>query len=231
MTRILFFDIESAGVNALKSDLGFVIIFGYKWSDEREAHTLTLSRTDLRNFDDSKLLVKASKLMIEADLLVGHFASVFDRRFIQGRLLLNNLPPIPFTKLRDTCMIARSVANFSSNRLKHLAKILGMKNQKLENNWPSAWFQVMKGNTQALEDLAEYCKGDVIALEELYNRLKVFDNPHPRLYMDRAKCGVCGGNVQYRGFSWVGQSKYRRTQCSKCGRWSRETNRVKVEIV
>ena len=62
MTRILFFDIESAGVNALKSDLGFVIIFGYKWSDEREAHTLTLSQTDLRNFDDSKLLIKASKL-------------------------------------------------------------------------------------------------------------------------------------------------------------------------
>ena len=231
MTRILFFDIESAGVNALKSDLGFVIIFGYKWSDEREAHTLTLSQTDLRNFDDSKLLIKASKLMIEADLLVGHFASVFDRRFIQGRLLLNNLPPIPFTKLRDTCMIARSVANFSSNRLKHLAKILGMKNQKLENNWPSAWFHVMIGNTQALEDLAEYCRGDVVALEELYNRLKVYDNPHPRLYEDRAKCGVCGGNVQYRGFSWVGQNKYRRTQCQKCGRWSRETNRVKVEIV
>jgi hypothetical protein len=227
--KILFLDLESCGVNALKSDLGFVVIFGYKWAHEKEAHSIVLSQTDLRNFDDSKLLVKASKLMAEADLLVGHFASVFDRRFIQGRLLINGLPPIPMTKLRDTCMISRSVANFSSNRLKHLAKILGMKNQKLENNWPDAWFQIMRGNMEALHDLAIYCEGDVLALEELYNRLKVFDNPHPRLYMDRAKCGVCGGNVQYRGFSWVGQNKYRRTQCSKCGRWSRETTRYKGE--
>jgi len=126
--KILFLDLESCGVNALKSDLGFVVIFGYKWAHEKEAHSIVLSQTDLRNFDDSKLLVKASKLMAEADLLVGHFASVFDRRFIQGRLLINGLPPIPMTKLRDTCMISRSVANFSSNRLKHLAKILGMKN-------------------------------------------------------------------------------------------------------
>lgn len=231
MARILFFDIETAGVNALQSDLGFVIIFGYKWSDEAEAHAITIDSASLRRFDDRRILTLASKLLEQADLIVGHFAAVFDRRFIQGRLLINHLPPIPPTKLRDTCMIARSVANFSSNRLKHLAKILEFKNQKLENNWPTAWFQVMRGNAKALAGMAEYCKGDVLALEELYYALRPFDNAHPRIVMDRWVCGACGADVQYRGFALVGQNRYRRYQCTVCGRWGRETKAMKNEKI
>jgi hypothetical protein len=226
--KILSFDLESAGVNALKSDLGFVICFGYKWAHEKQAHAITISRSALMAFDDSALLKEASKLMSEADLLVGHYASVFDRRFIQGRLLINGLPPIPPTKMRDTCMIARSVANFSSNRLKHLAKILDLRHQKLENNWPDAWFEVMRGNMTSLHDLAEYCKGDVLAVEELYHRLCPFDNAHPRMVADRSLCKTCGGKVEYRGFAYVNESKYRKYVCKSCSKWGRETNAVKA---
>lgn len=222
MAKILSFDIESAGVNALHSDLGFVIVFGYKWAHEKHAHAITISREALKRFDDRELLVQASKLLSEADLIVGHFASVFDRRFIQGRLLVHGLPPIPPVKMRDTCMIARSVANFSSNRLKNLAKTLNLKNQKLENNWPQAWFDVMRGNHRALRGMAEYCKGDVLAVEELYLKLRPFDNPHPRLVADRTKCGSCGSSkIQYRGYAFVGQRRYRRYQCFGCGKWDR----------
>lgn len=225
--KILFFDIESTGVNALRSDLGIVMLFGYKWAHEKRAHVLKITAHDLRNLDDRKLLIAASALLDEADILVGHFASVFDRRFIQGRLLIHGLPPIPNTKMRDTCMVARSVANYSSNRLKHLAKILNLKHQKLENNWPEAWFEVLRGNMHVLDQLADYCKGDVLALEELYYRLLPFDTPHPRLVEDRSKCGSCGGAVEYRGFAWVGQNKYRRFVCKACRRWDRERKAVR----
>jgi len=225
--KILCFDIESAGVNALKSDLGFVILFGYKWLHQKKAHTIKIERQYLKRFDDSKLLKKASKVFQKADLIVAHFGSVFDRRFIQGRLLINDLPPIPNTKMRDTCMMARSIANYSSNRLKHLAKILNLKNQKLENNWPSAWFQVMRGNIKCLNDLAKYCEGDVLALEELYLRLRPYDNPHPRLTESRSLCRVCGGKVQYHGFAYIGENKYRRYQCIDCNKWDRERKAVK----
>lgn len=224
--KILCFDIESAGVNALKADLGFVILFGYKWLHEKEAKVITISGPDLRKFDDRRLLVAASKLFESADLVVGHFASIFDRRFINGRLLIHGLPPLPPTKLRDTCLIARSVANFSSNRLKHLAKILELRHQKLENGWPSAWFQVMQGDMKALQKLAVYCKGDVVALEDLYLRLRPYDNPHPRIVEDREKCPKCGGNVQYHGTIPVGEYKYRRFQCMECGGWGRERKHV-----
>jgi len=228
--RILYFDIETAGVQALKSDLGFVILFGFKWSDESEVHVLQIDEKSLKRFDDSKLLQEASKLLTEADLTVTHFGSVFDRRFIQGRLLINNLPPIPPTKMRDTCFIARSTANFSSNRLKYLAKILNLKNQKLDNDWPMAWFSVMQGDMKALKGLARYCKGDVLALEELYLRLRPFDAAHTRIIMDRAKCPVCSGAIEYRGYALVASRRYRRFVCKKCKRWSRETSAVKEAV-
>lgn len=227
--KILTFDIESAGVNALKSDLGFVILFGWKFLHQKEANCLIIEPEDLQNFDDSNLLRKASELMNEADILVGHFASEFDRRFIQGRLLINNLPPISPTKLRDTCMLARSIANFSSNRLKHLAHILHLKNQKGASGWPEAWFQVMQGNYRELQKLSRYCKQDVLATEELYLRLRPFDNPHPRIVEDRSRCPVCNGEVEYRGYAWVGANKYRRFVCTKCRKWSRATSAEKTE--
>jgi len=226
-TKILFFDIESAGVNALRSDLGFVILFGYKWGHEKEAKVIKISKALLKHFDDSELLLKASKVFTEADLIVAHYGSIFDRRFIQGRLLINRLSPIPNTKMRDTCMIARSVANFSSNRLKHLAKILDLKHQKLDNNWPIAWFKVMQGDLATLDKLAIYCKGDVLVLEELYNRLLPFDNAHPRLVLDRALCGICGGKVVYHGIAIMATNSYKRYQCTQCGKWGRETKAIK----
>ena len=223
--KILYFDIESAGVNALRSDLGFVILFGYKWNYEKEARIIVIDRTNLRKFNDKILLQKASRVFTKADLVVAHYGSVFDRRFIQGRLLLNGLPPIPATKMRDTCMVARSVANFSSNRLKHLAKILNLRHQKLDNNWPTAWLLAMQGNMKAIHGLVKYCKGDVLALEELYNRLLPFDNAHPRIYFDD-KCRVCGGEVTHHGISFIGERRYRRWQCSKCGKWDRSRKAI-----
>jgi hypothetical protein len=224
---IMYLDLESIGVNALKADLGRVVVFGYKFEGDKKARSLTLTQRELKRFDDKRLLVEASKLIAKADILVGHFASVFDRRFFQGRLLIHGLPPIPPTRLRDTYMISRSVANYSSNRLKHLCKILGFENQKLENGWPMAWFEVMQGNMKSLRAMAKYCEGDVEALQELYRRLLPFDNAHPRIYEDRTKCGSCGGEVQYRGTIIVRDARFRRYVCKSCSHWGRETQKVK----
>ncbi len=226
LPKILFYDIESGGVNALRSDLGFVLMFGYKWAHEKQAKILTIKKEDLKHFNDGPVLKALSKKIEVADLVVAHYGSVFDRRFIQGRLLIHKLPPIPPTKMRDTCMIARSVANFSSNRLKHLAKILNLRHQKLENSWPSAWFKVMQGDMNALRGMADYCKGDVLALEELYYALRPFDNPHPRMIEDRSKCGVCGAEIEYRGYAYKGMFKYRRYFCKSCGKWGTESRRA-----
>lgn len=228
--RILFMDIETAGVNALKSDLGFEVCFGYKWGHEKTVHCLTARRSDLKHFRDRWLLEQASRVFEKADLVVGHFATVFDRRFFQGRLVINGLPPIPPTKFRDTCFIARSAFNFSSNRLEHLAQILDLPVQKYKKKagteWPGWWFRVMQGDMTALKPMAEYCKLDVLTTEALYHRLLGFDRAHPRIVEDRELCGACGGAVRYRGFTWANGNRYRRYACTKCGRWDRGREKV-----
>ena len=224
--KILFFDIETAGVQALKSDLGFCLMVGYKWAGTKGAKVLTIKQKDLRTFNDGPLLTEFSKIYTAADMTVAHFGSVFDRRFIQGRLLINKLPPIPATRMRDTCMLARSIANYSSNRLGNLSNTLNLSNKKIDKGegWPKWWFGSMQGNMQAVRDMAVYCKGDVLALEELYYRLLPFDNPHPRLHRneDRTVCGKCGGDIQYHGWAFEKQLRYKRYQCNDCGSWGRD---------
>lgn len=168
--EILFFDIETNGVNARNSDLGIVVVFGYAWNDE-PAKSIIISEKHLKKFDDSALLREASELMSQADILVAHYGSMFDRRFLNGRLLIHGLPPATDAVLRDTVFAYRRVAAFSSNRLQHLARILHSRHKKLDKGWPEWWFEVMRGNMTALRDMAKYCRGDVEALRELYYKV------------------------------------------------------------
>jgi hypothetical protein len=237
--KILFFDIETGGVNALRSDLGFMLNFGYKWLGEKHAHCLTVDEfpgwfSTKKSINDKGILKAALEIMEEADILVGHFASVFDRRFIQGRCAIHGLQPPPPTKMRDTCMIARSAFNFSSNRLENLTDVLRLPVKKYHkekpDDWPGWWFRSMSGDVTAIHEMAKYCKQDVEALEVLYMALRPFDQAHVRIYDDRSTCGACGGDIQYRGVTYVGQCRYRRYQCKECGRWDRERKAISEVI-
>lgn len=228
MSKILLFDIETAGPASNTADLAIVVCIGYKWLDEKKVHCLTIDEKSLRKFDDKKILKEFAKIFEKAELIVGHYASVFDRRFLQGRLLINNLPPLPHTRMRDTCFMARKIGNFSRNRLGYLCDILKLENRKQPNNWPDAWFAVLRGDMKALAGMARYCKGDVMALESLYKRLAAFDHNHPHLITNRSACGLCGSKrVQYRGKTLYNDRWYRRFVCLECKKWGREKNCIK----
>lgn len=236
--RILIFDLETAGVNALRSDLGAVVMFGYKWLGDKKAHALTIDQYNgwfsRKGLNDKPLLKAALKLMAEADLLVAHFGSRFDRRFFQGRCAIHDLEAPPPTKLRDTWEISRRAFNFSSNRLTDLADNLRLKHKKQSKDkpehWPGWWHRVLAGDRSAIREMKEYCINDVEALEELYLRIRKYDNTHPRIWEDRERCRLCGAKVQYRGSCFVGELKYRRFQCTGCGRWDRERRALKDVI-
>jgi hypothetical protein len=236
--KILLLDCESGGVNALKSDLGFLLCFGYKWLGEKTTKVLTVDEfpgwfSTSKGINDKPLLKAALKIMEEADILVGHFSSVFDRRFIQGRCAIHGLTPPPATRMRDTCMLARSAFNYSSNRLENLANVLKLPVKKYHkecpDEWPGWWFRAMSGDKSAIHAMARYCAQDIETLEHLYLALRRYDNASPRLYEDRETCSVCGSGVQYRGIAIVGQHRYRRYQCTRpsCGRWDRERKALK----
>ena len=232
--KILLWDLETGGVNALRADLGFVLVFGYKWLGEPTVRTVTVDQfpgwfSSNKSVNDKPLLEAALRVMEQADLLVAHYGDKFDRRFFQGRCAIHGLTPPPPTKQRDTWRIARTAFNFSSNRLGALALTLGLteqKHQKTRDEWPGWWFRAMAGDATAIRAMAKYCKQDVRTLEQIYLRLRAYDNPHPRLVVDRTVCGLCGGRIQFHGVAFVGTNRYRRFQCVQCGKWDRERKAV-----
>ena len=239
--KVLIWDLETGGVNALRSDLGMMLCFGYKWLGEKQTYCPTVDEfpgwfdggrgRKGRGVNDKPLLLHALKIMEQADLLVAHYGDKFDRRFFQGRCAIHNLMPPPPTKQRDTLRIARRAFNFSSNRLGALALTLELteeKHQKTRDEWPGWWLRAMAGDRQAIHEMAKYCKQDVRTLEQVYLRLRPYDWEHPRLFADRSLCRMCGGPVCYKGKAYVGENFYKRFVCLKCGKWDRDRKAMEV---
>lgn len=228
--RVLIYDIETGGVNALNADLGFVLCFGYKWLGEKGAKVLTLEEYGgfkPGRYDDRRLLKAIWKIMSEADLLVAHYGDGFDRRFLNGRFAIKNLPPIPPIRQIDTCKLAWKNFNFSRNRLGIIAERLGCRNRKSESKFPDWWLAVSAGDMSALRRMARYCRQDVLTLEEVYLRLKAFDSTHPNMQPDRSKCGQCGSaSIQYRGIYRTKERTYRKYVCLECRVWGRDAKAV-----
>lgn len=234
--KVLIWDLETGGVNALKPSLGFIFVFGYKWLGEKEVHTLRFEdyngyTNTGTGYTDKYLLKAATKVMEKADLMVAHFGDRFDRPFVNGRLAINSLPPIPTTKQVDTCLLAWKHFNFHSNRLKDLAKFLKCKQRKEENEFPDWWLQALRGGKlakRALDLMEHYNKQDVRTLEEIYLRLRPFENKPLKLF-DKG-CRLCGSPVKYDGGHTRTKEKvYKRFKCTNkvCGYWDRDTKAVK----
>lgn len=255
--RILIWDLETNGVNALYADLGFITCFGYKWMGEKETHCLTiadfpkfqkaLNRMKHGDFskkniddlhDDSELLDKAIEIMKQADLLVAHYGEKFDKPFLKTRLLLNKKLSLPPTKQIDTCFIGWKHLKLRSNRLKHLAEVLGCENKKQEKGggWPNWWHRSMSGHVESIKAMADYCKQDVRTLEDIALRLRPYWPTNVSFREDNYNviCKHClSDKVEFHGFEKTSGGKYFRYICTECFTWGKvernlltENNRV-----
>jgi len=237
-SNILVADLETAGPNSLRSDLASIVNFGYKFLGDKSAKVLTIDEfpnwfSTGKGLNDKPLLKAALEIMEDADIIVMHYGSRFDARFLRGRCAIHGLTPPPPTKVVDTWEIAKRAFNFSSNRLGALCDTLGVDHKKYQKNnpdeWPGWWIRALAGDKKSIHAMAKYCAQDVDALSDLYEVLRPYAPNHPRLVEDRSKCSVCGSAVQYRGTTIVGQHTYRRFQCLnvKCGKWDRERKALK----
>lgn len=228
--KILTFDIESgAGVNGFKADLSVVLCIGYKWLHEDSATCLSvldygnLSKKKVQDWDE-ELLLDFSEIVAEADLLVGHYSSMFDIPFINGRKLIHKQDPLPPIKHFDTCMKLRGKAAFSSKRLRHLSKVLNLQSGKLDNNWPEGWIEVTRNPKKHVGDMIPYCIGDVLATEELYKLISPLSQNTGLFHVNTGHvCPKCASTkLQRRGRQLSTKQEYQRYQCQDCGSWSRD---------
>lgn len=243
MAKVLIWDLETIGMpNGLKADVSSIICIGYKWVGEKKTHVLKID--DYPSFEkdpmnDKQMIKDFYEIYKSADLTVAHFGSVFDRRFLEGRLVIHDLPPLPDVKLMDTCFVARSKFAFRSNSLKNLAITFGCKELKGESNFPYDWINVLRGGNiakRAMKSISDYCKQDVRTLEEIYLKIRARMGAHPHMgvldgHDKKCSCRTCGSTKLKRNGVRVGAGGLRaqELQCQECGHYMRITITKKDE--
>lgn len=239
--RILILDIETAPVLAnvwgmwkqnvplkfINKDW-YILSFAAKFTDKKKVHYFDQSEADDIE-DDKNLLIVLSEFLDEADIVVAHNGRKFDVRKINTRLLMHGIDqPSPY-KVVDTLKIAKKHFAFTSNKLEFLTDTLCETKKLKHNKFPGVelWVEVLKGNKAAWKEMKVYNIFDVKSLEELYFKLRPWDDTHPNVSnfsgkMDKA-CVHCGSeDVHRRGSYFTKTGRYQRYQCNECKGWMRD---------
>lgn len=226
----LFFDIETSPNIGLFWTAGYKLNIGhdniikeraiicicYKWAGEKEVHSLTWDAKQ----NDKSLLEKFIKIANEADELVGHNGDKYDLPWVRTRCLYHGLSLFPSYTTIDTLKYARSKFKFNSNKLDYIAQFLGL-GAKISTGF-NLWKDiVLNKDKKAMDQMVEYCKGDVILLEKVYNKLAPHFPEKTHASEDKTDCPTCGSNkwtFTKRRMSALGTTRVQ-MQCKKCGRY------------
>lgn len=211
----------------LKASINSVICFGYKIFGEKEIKCI--NAWDFKSWDknvnnDLEIIKAAYEVLKDADAVVGHNSKRFDWKFIQTRLAIHGLEPLPRIKHIDTCNESRKNLMMFSNRLGEISKLL-FDDKKTENGgWP-LWCKVMKRDKQAMAMMTKYCKQDVNLTEKLFKKIRpyVTNIPNYNLFESGEKvlCPSCGSTrLEKRGFGTTKVRMFQKYVCKDCRSWS-----------
>jgi len=206
-----------------KDDEITILSFAYKWLD-----STTIHYEENRKNCDKSILEKLSKVLNEADIVVGHNMARFDTPMINTRLVMNNLPSCSPYRIIDTLKIAKKHYRFERNTLDWVARSLGC-SRKLEHKaFPgmSIWIEMLHGNDEAWVENKAYNKMDVQVTEEIYFKMRAFTKPHASIVVGSEstskRCVSCGSHdLNEFGYTYTNTSKFQQYKCVSCGSFSR----------
>ena len=207
-----------------KAELSSIICFGFKRLGDKKAKCLNAWDYPgwKKNINDDKQLVKdAYDILKDADEIVTHNGKSFDVKVLNTRLLFHGLPPLPKIMHTDTKGVAGKVS-FYSKRLGDVSKFFNG-GGKLENGGWDLWVQVRKRSRKAMKLMTQYCKQDVIALEEVYIGLMPLMSTGKMDHNvfregDEIICPNCGGKKLIgNGTRTTKTQIQKRLRCKGCG--------------
>lgn len=235
--KVLIFDIETAPIlahvwglwdnnvslNQIVSDW-HVMSWSAKWLGDPASSVMYKDQRAAKNIEQDKDLLQGIwNLLDEADIVVTQNGKNFDQKKLNARFIINGFQPPSSYKHIDTKQIASKHFGFTSNKLEYMTDKLNTQYKKLKHNkFPGheMWTECLKGNLEAWKEMETYNKHDVLALEELYNKLIPWDNSiNFNLYHD-AEDHVCkcGSTVFIKnGFYYTASGKFQKHKCKKCG--------------
>ena len=173
--------------------------------------------------DDRSVCEKIAEVLLGADCVVTHNGKRFDWKFLQTRLRKHGLPPLPPLHHVDTCAELKKNYLIFNNRLTTAAQFFTDKDKMDHEGWP-LWVKVHGRNPEAMQTMTEYCKQDVLVLEEVFREIRplVRSLPNHNLFSPfREKvCPNCGGSrLKSEGRRFTKTRAYRRYCCQDCKSW------------
>lgn len=233
--KVLLVDVENAPYTAYvwqrwKANIGqdqsiqdgYLLSFSAKWLG---GDTIIFERiTEFEN--DDKIVHSLYELFNQADVIVAHNGKKFDEPLIKARFLKHGLvPPAPY-KMVDTLQIAKKNFRFPSNSLDSIAAYLGLERKKKHEGF-TLWTRCMNLEEEAFNEMQEYNEQDIIVLEQVYLKLRAWDNQSPNLglyYKDgKSHCVCCGSSNlhEIEKSSYTALSEFETVKCSDCGKMQR----------
>lgn len=169
------------------------------------------------------------RLMSKADIIVGHNVDGADIPWLKGDLHIEaGLPVLPPFKTVDTLKVLRkefkSGAPFKS--MDAFLKILGLPAKTDYYDRHAMERAVTEKSVEDRERLTDYCAGDVIATQGLYDWCRPHIKNHPALFVtgkDKLTvCNRCGHDTEPIPQRYVANVlTYSMRRCTACGAHSR----------
>lgn len=192
-----------------------------------------------------QFLKKVHALMSEADIIVGHNVDGADVPWLLGDFHIPrighphrpNLPPLPPFKTVDTLKVLRK--HFKSGApfkgLDAFCQIVGIPS-KTDRYDREAMERAVAGSVEDRVRLTDYCDGDVVAGQWIYDWERPYIKNHPALFVDGQDkldtCRACGGETKSIAKRYVADIfTYSMKRCVRCGwhgRLSLEPERMSI---
>ena len=236
--KILFCDIESSAIEALV--WGRYEINTAKVTRESELISAAWRfrggaidsecRKNGKRGSDKKVAKRFWKALDEADIVIGHNVTKFDRRKANTFFAKYGLGPPSSYQIVDTLKVTKANFVLSSYKLDDVCEYFGL-GKKLKHPGIDMWDDCMKGDKAALEMMEKYNRHDVVLAEALYDFLLPWVNNHPNVALMTQRpntCPNCGSDrFKSRGIGYTKTQAYRRYQCTDCRRQFRGQGTIK----
>lgn len=234
--RIALFDVETLplvgyawgmyeqniGMEEVISGTGLLSWAG-KFLNGAEMYSDILTSKEAPQKNDKRITKSCWEFLSNCDIVVGHNLVGFDSKVVNTMFLKHDLPPLKYVQV-DTLQVARNNFRFDSNKMGFINRALGIR-EKMSNEGFPLWKNCHNGDKQALKTMLEYNQNDVLALEDLYYKLRPYiRNINFALYneTDLSICPVCGSaDLDDDGHYYTPAGKWKAVRCNDCNAPSR----------
>ncbi len=230
--KILLFDIETLPIinynwGVWQQNIAPVMIikdwcmlmWSAKWLYDSDIKSDILTPKEAINRRDKRISQSIWDLLNQADIVIAHNLNKFDRKRVNTRLLMNDIPPpSPYQRI-DTLTGTRQQFAFSHNKLDYLGQ-LKLKKAKLKTEF-ELWKKCDNGDQEALDYMDKYCKKDTLLLEEWYLEIRPWITSHPNVLVHggafKEGCHRCGSTkLHWKSTYGTTVNRYKAYQCNDC---------------